>query len=68
MLNVVMLNVVGPTSDPACYLRLIVAPWLSITSLCHYGECNCAECRVLFIDMLTVVMLSVVGPSGYPSG
>ncbi len=35
---------------------------LSIAKLCHYPECQCAECRDLFIDMLSVVMLSVVAP------
>ncbi len=27
----------------------------SITTLCHYAECHCAECRILFIYMLIVV-------------
>jgi hypothetical protein len=31
---------------------------LSITILRHYAECNCAQCRVLFI-MVNVIMLSV---------
>jgi hypothetical protein len=33
---------------------------LSITTLCHYAEYHCAECRDLFIVMLNVIMLSVV--------
>ncbi len=33
---------------------------LSITKLCPYAECYCAECRDLFIVMLSVIMLSVV--------
>jgi hypothetical protein len=31
---------------------------LSITKLCQYAECHCAECLDLFIHMLNVVMLS----------
>jgi hypothetical protein len=33
---------------------------LSITELYHYAECCNAECRILFIFMLSVVMLSVI--------
>jgi len=33
---------------------------LSITKLCHYAESYCAECRDLFIGMLSVVRLSVI--------
>jgi hypothetical protein len=32
---------------------------LSITTLCHYIECLCAECRNLFMAMLNAIMLSV---------
>jgi hypothetical protein len=32
---------------------------LSITTLSRYGECHCAECRILFIVMLNVIMLNV---------
>ncbi len=32
---------------------------LGITTLCHYGEWLCAECRILFIVMLNVVLLIV---------
>jgi len=30
---------------------------LSITKLCHYAECYCAECRDLFVGMLHFIML-----------
>ncbi len=33
---------------------------LGITTLCHYTECCCAECHILFIVMLNVIMLSVI--------
>jgi hypothetical protein len=33
---------------------------LSITTLCHYAECVCAQCHILFIVMLNVIMLSVI--------
>jgi hypothetical protein len=33
---------------------------LSITTLCHYAEFRCNECRDLLIDMLNVVMLNVI--------
>jgi hypothetical protein len=33
---------------------------LSITTLCHYAECRCAEGHVLGIVMLNVIKLSVI--------
>ncbi len=31
----------------------------SITTLCHYPECRCTKCQILFIVMMNVVMLNV---------
>ncbi len=33
---------------------------LSIMTLCHYAECDCAECRDVFIVMLSIIMSSIV--------
>ncbi len=35
------------------------------TTLCHYAKCLYAECRILFIGMVSAVMLNVVAPQGW---